>query len=360
MSSVLPGLRARDCLAWLALPLLACQSVGIGIPKSELPADPIAFNYRTPEEARRRVDAFHDEQNAQIDAARKQLLGDENVPVSREMYTSADHLKSYVAQVLGHNPQQEQLSPGRLALLDPRTGQVTLVEAARRGSIPLEWSADHNRLLFAQPGERDFQIFEYQRDSGTVRPITHGPTAYSEACYASEERVVVTAFDATSDTPRSRIEISRPGGGAPFEALTDWGVEYGPSCAPDGHSVVWTRDNPDGRSELRLRVLDAGAQTVSLAPGRQPRFSADGAWIVYTAPLGRDWRIWRVRPDGSSRARIGSSERSEARPTLSPDGRLVVYVASEAPPRRYLYLRRFDGSGDMILFADGDGENPVW
>lgn len=362
----MPGLRARHSLALvqglasLALPLLACQSVGIGIPKSEIPADPIAFNYRTPEEARRRADAYKDAENAQLDAARKQLLGDENAPVSREMYSSADHLKSYVAQVLGHKPQQEELSPGRLALLDPHSGRVTVLEAARRGSVPLTWSADHGRLLFAQPGERDFQVYEYERERGTVRPITHGPTAYTEACYVSEGRVVVTAFDAGSDVPRSRIEISRPGGGGPFEPLTEWGVEYDPTCAPDGHSVVWTRENPDGRSELRLIVLEPGAQVVALAPGRQPRFSADGAWIVYTAPLGKDWRIWRMRPDGSSRARIGSSERSEARPTLSPDGRFVAYVSSEALPRRYLYLRRFDGSGDMILFADGDGENPVW
>jgi Tol biopolymer transport system component len=351
----LRALRARHSLA---LALLACASVGI--PKAEIPADSIAFNYRTPEEARRRADAYQKEQDDQIDAARKQVLGVEGVPASGELHSSADHLASYVAQVLGRTPQQEELSPGRLALLDPRTGQVTVLEAARRGSVPLEWSGDRTRLLFAQPGERDFQVYEYDRERGTVRPITHGPPAYTEACYASQGRVVVTAVDANSATPRSRIEISRPGGGGPFEPLTDWGTEYSPSCAPDGHSVVWVRDKPDGRSELRLLVLEPGAQIVSLAPGRQPRFSADGAWIVYSSAQGKDFRIWRVRPDGSSRARIGSSERSEARPTLSPDGRFVAYVASEAPPRRYLYLRRFDGSGDQILFADGDGENPVW
>jgi hypothetical protein len=52
--------------------------------------------------------------------------------------------------------------------------------------------------------------------------------------------------------------------------------------------------------------------------------------------------------------------RHEARPAVSPDGRLVAYVAGETRPRRHLYVRRFDGSGDRILFADGDGEYPVW
>jgi Tol biopolymer transport system component len=49
----------------------------------------------------------------------------------------------------------------------------------------------------------------------------------------------------------------------------------------------------------------------------------------------------------------------EQRPAISPDGRLVVYV-SELAHRQQLYLRRFDGTGDRILFANGDGANPVW
>jgi Tol biopolymer transport system component len=253
----------------------------------------------------------------------------------------------------------EEANPGRLALLDPRSGAITIIEAARRGSVPLEWSADRTRLLFAQPGDRDFQIYEYERASGTVRPITHGPPAHMQACYASDGRIVVAAAEGRSTPPSSRIEVSRPGGAGPFEPLTEWGMEHSPSCAPDGRSVVWVREQ-DGRSDLRLRVLAEGAQTLVLSPGRQPRFSADGTWIVFSAPLRREWRIWRVRPDGSGRAPIGTGQRSEGRPTLSPDGRFVAYDASEAPPRRHLYLRRFDGSGDRILFADGDGENPVW
>ena len=78
------------------------------------------------------------------------------------------------------------------------------------------------------------------------------------------------------------------------------------------------------------------------------------------APVKRELRLWRIRPDGSGRAPIGRGMRQEARPAISPDGRLVAYVASESRPRRHLYLRRLDGTGDRILFADGDGQYPVW
>jgi Tol biopolymer transport system component len=343
-------------VALLGVWLASCQSAGI--PQPEIPSDPIAFNYRTPEEARRRADAWRDRQRAADDDAR--AAAGPLVGQGAEMRASADQLGDFLSRVLGRGDEVDDPAPGRLALLDPRSGAIEVVAAARRGSVPLEWSRDRDRLLFAQPGDRDFQIYEYERERGTVRPITHGPQAYTQACYASEGRIVVAAADVRGTTPRARIEVSQPGGRGPFEPLTEWGMQHSPSCAPDGRSIVWMRENADGRSELLWRELGASGRTLVLAPGRQPRYSADGSWIVYSAPLQREWRIWRMRPDGSGRAPIGRGQRSEARPTLSPDGRFVAYVASEEAPHRHLYLRRFDGSGDRILFADGDGENPVW
>ena len=67
-----------------------------------------------------------------------------------------------------------------------------------------------------------------------------------------------------------------------------------------------------------------------------------------------------MRADLRGRSPVGSGVRDEFRPAVSPDGRFVAYVASEELPKRHLYLRRFDGTGDRILFSDGDAEHPVW
>jgi hypothetical protein len=354
--------RSRRALALTALllPLAACSSTGIR--SAEIPEAPIAFVYLTPEEARRRAEKWADQRDSQLAELREQARREERLPEQTEMRASADALEDFLGRVLGRadDPAVESGgSGGRLALLDPRSGELKVLEAARRGSVPLAWSPDRTRLLFAQPVDRDVQLYEYDRERGTVRPVTHGPPAHPHGCYAAEGRIAVAAADARENPPRFRIELSRPGGVGPFEPLTEWGNEHSPSCAPDGSAVVWERSQEDGRSELRLRAPLDG-ETSTLSPGRQPRFSADGAWIVFSARQQGEWRVWRVRPDGSGRAPIGRGQRNESRPALSPDGRFVVYVAAEQVPRRHLYLRRFDGSGDRILFADGDGEYPVW
>ena len=96
----------------------------------------------------------------------------------------------------------------------------------------------------------------------------------------------------------------------------------------------------------------------SFVPGRDPDFSSDG-WIVYSAPFRRSWKLYRLRPDGSARAPVGRELLEEEQPAVSPDGKLVLYVA-ETEHRADLYLRRMDGSGDRILFQNGDATFPTW
>jgi hypothetical protein len=350
--------RVGWALAGIAALCAACQ--GSRIPVADVPDALIAFSYRTQEEARQRADDWKDARDQETERLREQVRDSDALGTQGgQIRARASQVKDLFGRMFGRGDEGVEQHPGRLAFLEPRTGAIQLVEAARRGSVPQTWSGDRTRLLFAQPGDRDYQIFELERASGTVRPITHGPYAHTQACYASDGRIVVITVEPQG--ARSRVEVSRPGGGGPFEPLTEWGVEHSPTCAPDGNAVVWERDDAEtGRGDLLLLAPVAPGEPRLLSPGRAPRFSPDGAWIVFSAPLQGGYRIWRMRSDGSGRAPIGRGQRNESRPSVSPDGRFVVYVAAEEQPRQNLYLRRFDGSGDRILFADGDGEHPVW
>jgi WD40-like Beta Propeller Repeat len=329
----------------------------------EIPDSPIAISYRDPESARRRVDAIREQMEKDVGrdehGRREAQVGyDANMAVA-----SAGDVGAYFSNLLRTPQSQRESFGGRLALLDPRSGDVHLVDGALRGAIPLTWSRDRERLLFAQPVGREVQIFEYDRGEETVHPVTRGPTSHAQACYGPQGRIVVSAIDrrGEDEPPGSHIEISQTGGRSPYTRLSSGPVDHSPACAPDGSALVFVRrDEQRGLESLVVRAPILDGEERGLGPGRAPSFSPDGQWIVFAAPMRHEWRIWRARRDGTGRSPVGSSIRTEHHPAVSPDGSLVAYVASEEPLRSHVYLRRFDGSGDRILFADGDGDYPVW
>jgi hypothetical protein len=342
-----------------ALALCAgCASWG-GVPDAELPAQPIAITYRTPEEARARADALR---RAEPQPPAVAAEGPTWVGSKAYLRADADAVDRLLANAFGAERSPEaQL--GRLALLDPRSGDLTFVEGALRGAVPQAWARDRSALLFAQPtapGGDDVQIFEWNAAARTVRRVTVGPPIHSQACYGPDARIVVAAVEiGNSGSATSRIQLSGPGGRAPFADLSPGPADHSPTCAPDGSAVAFARMESAGKSEIWLAAAPFDAAPLPLAPGRNPRFADRGGWIVYAAPSGRASRLFRVRADGSGRAPIGPGARDAVWPSASPDGKLVAYVASEETNHRVL-VRRFDGTGDRLLLASGDAEHPVW
>jgi Tol biopolymer transport system component len=341
-----------------AVALFACASWG-GVPDAELPAQPIAISYRTPEEARARADALR---RAEPESPAVGAEGPTWVGSKAYLRADASAVERMLANAFGREDRSE-MHLGRLALLDARSGEVTFVEGALRGAVPQAWTRDRSALLFAQPttpGGDDVQIFEWNVAAHTVRRVTVGPPIHSQACYGPDARIAVAAVEVASNgAATSRIAISGPGGRAPWTDLSAGPADHTPTCSPDGSAVAFARLYGSGRSEIWLAPAPFGAPARRLAPGRDPRFAQHGSWIVYAVPSGRSSRLFRIRADGSGRAPIGPGGRDEVWPSASPDGKLVAYVASEESSRRVL-VRRFDGSGDRLLLATGDGEHPVW
>ena len=357
-------MRAKAAVASLAAVSASIGAVCLGVAGcvstairgEEIPDLPIAFVYYDPETARGRAE----EVSGQIGRSRGPASGPTDGTETRTI-APVKEITRYIQQTFGvQEGATTKRFEGRLALLDPRTGEVNVVEGARKGAIPQDWSSDHERLMFAQVVYGEIpHLYELDVATGDVRRLTHGKMANPEGCYGPDGRVVFTSVDPKSPQRNARIMITDPGGGAP-QPLSLAEYAYYPTCAPDGSSVAYTTFGAGGR-EQRV-VIRSPALTGTpriLSPGKEPSFSADGRWIVFSAKLKKKWTIWRIRPDGRARVALGRGGFDEQRPSLSPDNRLFVYVADTKLHQR-LYLRRVDGTGDRILLADGDGEGPVW
>ena len=197
--------------------------------------------------------------------------------------------------------------------------------------------------------------------SEEVAQLTHGPDAHPQGCYTSEGRLIVSIHSLErsggSQWLTSRLALRSPSGS--IEIISSGPSDGSPACSPDGQRVAFVRVF-GAKPQIWVQELTPGAGATPVTPGLAPSFSPDGEWIVFGRGSGSSSRLWRIRSDGVGRTRLGiGSGGEEYRPVVSPDGRYVVYE-SVVENRSRLFLRGFDGRGDVVLFSDGDGMHAVW
>ncbi len=330
--------------------LTGCSSIGLSL--DELPSDPIAVTWWEPEPARRRAELL-DQQKAQQEAE-EQKAGVARVEA--------------IGQLFGAPGDRADMSrfPGRLALVDPQTAQVTPVRSVPRGALPLSWSDDHQRLLFLSNHRGTIQIYEFSRESEEVRTITSGPNPHMYAAYGKDHQITYLEVVVRDGAQFERIWVTDTAGGSPRVVLEDQNAQT-MRLSPDGKKLLYVRrlPTPLGREErVELVSLDlATGHEQRMGAGREPSFSPIGDWIVYSSPSRAGWRLRRMRPDGSARSPVVGGIRDEKMPAVSPDGRFVAYVGEAMGLERSLerlFVRRVDGSGDRILLDSGSVFAPVW
>jgi Tol biopolymer transport system component len=330
-------------LAGIGSMLTGCVTA-IGI--DEIPAEPIAFVYYDAETTRKRFERISEAMSGKGEAS--------NAGVAE-----VDKMAKFIKDTIGMKDEDPVLQ-GRLALLDPHTREVSVVAGARKGAVPQDWSPDHKRLLFTQVvrGGRP-QLFELDVATGQVGPKSHGREAHPEGCYGPNGSVVYTSVDPKKRERNARIMLDDPLVGRPRQ-ISGPGYAYFPTCATDGSVVAFSRiPAGGGRQRIVVQSFEPGAEERVLTSGKDAAFSPDGSLIAFSAQLKGDWVLWRIRPDGTGRQSLGHGGFDERRPNLSPDNRLVIYVADTVTNQR-LFMRRVDGSGDRLFFSGGDGDRPIW
>jgi Tol biopolymer transport system component/DNA-binding winged helix-turn-helix (wHTH) protein len=216
-----------------------------------------------------------------------------------------------------------------LAVLNVADGLETPLTPERWvGFERLEWTPD-GAALVVNASEQELspsQLWEVSYPSGEVRRITNDLSSYVGASLTADGKALV----AVQTDRNPNVWVAPNGDAARARQITSgtgrFDGFYGVSWTPDGRIVyasiasgswdIWMM-NADGTGQKQL--------TVGTRSNYGPSVSPDGRYIVFLSNRAGSFNIWRMNLDGSNQVQLTRGA-GENFPHVTPDGRSVVYA----------------------------------
>lgn len=190
------------------------------------------------------------------------------------------------------------------------------------------WLSDGSGLVItaAEKAGGSIQLWQIAYPDGRPRRITADLSSYNEFSLTKDTSSLVS----TQLTSIINIYVQQAGDASTVKQITSGSARNdgfsGISWTPDGkivytseasgHQDIWTM-NPDGSNQKQITVdLGSGARGLSVSP--------DGKYIVFVSDRVGGPQVWRIDIDGSNRTQLTSAS-GGFNPTISPDGKFVIY-----------------------------------
>ncbi len=220
-----------------------------------------------------------------------------------------------------------------------------------RGIGDLAWLRDGSAVMVSaadqSPASRQLQIWLLPYPSGQARRITNDLNNYSGVSLSGDSSSLVTV---QSDTVAT-LWVAPGGDATRAHQITSGSGRYNQlSFTPDGRLVclsdasggadVWLMDS-DGKNQKQL-TSDAGVNVF-------PTVSPDGRSIVFNSNRGGDpavFNVWRMGIDGSNPRQMTQGE-GEYFPAYSADNKWVMYTPISTGGTPSLWKIPVDG-GDPV------------
>jgi serine/threonine protein kinase/Tol biopolymer transport system component len=229
----------------------------------------------------------------------------------------------------------------------------------------LTWLPGSRHLLVAgrQQGESGLnQLYEASLEGGEARQITHDLSRYRAVSVSADGKSLLALQDQTLAT----LQVATPGKESEAHPLSagnqnddgQWGLAW----TPDGkiayysyaskHADLWEM-GADGSNPQRLTSNDASSETLGSA---WPAVSLRGGFIAFAHRDRHGQRsIWRMDMDGSNLKRL-TQGKEDFKPTISPDGRWVVFVLIEGG--KWVLMKVSSEGGPAVQLTDYTSSMP--
>jgi len=146
-----------------------------------------------------------------------------------------------------------------------------------------------------------------------------------------------------------------------------------PSFAPDGKSIVYRTNGPEGEG---LRILNLQDHTVTVLTSEYdnfPLWSPRGDLIAFIRKMGDDFEVFTIRSDGKDVRQLTHTKGNDAHGAWSPDGERILFTSGRmgfkdevlytyAPqPYGEIFVMKYDGT-EVEQLTDNQWEDggPAW
>jgi dipeptidyl aminopeptidase/acylaminoacyl peptidase len=295
--------------------------------------------------------------------------------------------------------EREATKKGQLYVMPVAGGEPTRLTDLRHGVSAPEWSPDGTRLAFvsrvggwvepeseeekrkSRPprvitalkyrfnGEgftydRRPQIFTVAADGGEPRQVTDGDYDHADPAWSPDGRALVFAsarHDDRDHDDATDIWLIPAEGGAPRRLTGTQGPAGHPAFAPAGDAVAYlgrASRNAFGRNIRLFTVPTAGGAPRcsterfdrSCGPlGLPPVWSADGRSLTIAAEDQGALGLFRVGPGDGPASPVVAGERVVGSYSVSRDGAVLAFTASEPAAPAEVFVCGADGGGERRL-----------
>ena len=231
-----------------------------------------------------------------------------------------------------------------IAYLSFRNGltNVFIKELTRQGSsiqrtnrsnvIDFSFSPDGKTLCFSENRGDNNQIFTTDAANGyTCRQITSGAMDYSPVYSPDMKRIFFSRLDSRGASIWSYDVVNN--------FMSSYSTGINPCPVKDSSSIILSRVNSDGKGEIWKINYDTGTEECLVADAFKsfttPSLSPDGRWIVFvgssliTAP-GIEYPntdLYAIKTDGTALTQLTYHAADDLSPVWSHDGKYIYFIS---------------------------------
>ena len=253
-------------------------------------------------------------------------------------------------------------SPHRKIMLIPTDGkpQRNLEAPVIGGELSgLAWVGDGSQLLYSQPisvsavgigspsgsNVSASRIFLQQTKSGVAKPLFNIQTSSSALDIVGPGTVVMDAISIRRNLKEAPLAATAGGAGQEGRWLTRGSsIDRQPYYSPEGDWAVFT-SNRSGNSDIWAISTKSGVVrriTENEADDWDPAYSPDGTKLMWSSNRTGHFEIWMAEADGSGAHQVSNDGVDAENPTATRDG-WILYISGN-PAKLGLWKMRMDGS----------------